>query len=81
MNKRNIVIGALAGIAAGAILGLLLAPDKGAKTRKLIVKKGGDSIEDLKDRFNEILITANKKLENAVDASDNIRRIKNKISL
>ncbi len=81
IQGRNILIGALAGIAAGALLGILIAPDKGTKTRKKILKKGGDSIEDLRDRFNEILITANKQLENAADASKTVHRIKNKIAL
>ncbi len=80
MSKGNIVIGALAGIAAGAVLGLLLAPEKGAKTRKKIAKKSGESIEELRDQFNEILTTANKKLEGA-QKGINTMYSKNKISL
>lgn len=81
MDKGNILIGALAGIAAGAILGILIAPDKGAKTRKKLTKKSTDSIENIRDRFNEILITANEKLESANEGINTIRRIKNKIAL
>ena len=80
MSKGNIVIGALAGIAAGAVLGLLLAPEKGAKTRKKITKKSSESIEDLRDRFNEILTTANKKMEVAQNGI-NTMYSKKKLSL
>jgi len=81
MNRGNIVIGALAGIAAGAVIGLLLAPEKGSKTRKKLTKKGARSIEDLRDRFNEILISANEKLEDAKDGIKTANHIKNKIAL
>ena len=34
MKTKNTLIGILSGIAAGALLGILFAPDKGSKTRK-----------------------------------------------
>lgn len=34
MNSSKIALGVLSGIAAGAIAGIFLAPDKGSKTRK-----------------------------------------------
>lgn len=34
MNSGKVVLGALAGLAAGALLGILFAPDKGSETRK-----------------------------------------------
>lgn len=81
MSKGNIVIGALAGIAAGAVLGLLLAPEKGTKTRKKITKKSAESVEELRDRFNEILTTANKKLEAAQSGIHTMYSKKKNISL
>jgi gas vesicle protein len=49
MTKGKALLGVLAGIAAGAALGVLFAPDKGANTRKNITRKG----EDLADAINE----------------------------
>jgi gas vesicle protein len=34
MSSNNIALGILGGIAAGAIAGILLAPNKGSKTKK-----------------------------------------------
>jgi gas vesicle protein len=49
MNKTvsNFLVGFLAGAAVGAIAGILLAPDKGSKTRQNLGKK----VKDLSDEF------------------------------
>ncbi len=55
MSKVNVVIGAMAGIAVGALLGVLFAPEKGTETRKSITKKSKKTTNDLKDKFNEFV--------------------------
>lgn len=52
MNNGKILLGVLAGVAAGATLGILFAPDSGTNTRKKILKKGEDYAGNLKSQFN-----------------------------
>ena len=64
MNSSKIVLGVLGGIAAGAIAGILLAPDKGSKTRKKIVSKGKDFADDMKSKLEDLYENATDKMEN-----------------
>jgi gas vesicle protein len=65
MSKVNVVIGALAGIAVGALLGVLFAPEKGTETRKKITKKSKDTTESLKNKFNEFVDNISEHFEKA----------------
>jgi gas vesicle protein len=55
MNSGKIVLGALAGLAAGALIGVLFAPDKGTESRSKIIKKGEDYLDSVKGKFNSLL--------------------------
>jgi gas vesicle protein len=71
MSTGKILLGVLAGVAAGALLGVLFAPDKGWNTRKRIAKKADDYAEGLQEKFNEFLDTISEKIEDVKDdASD-----------
>jgi len=63
MSKGKVLLGVLAGVAAGAILGILFAPDKGTVTRRKIVKRGEDYAETLKDKFDEFVDKMTEKYE------------------
>jgi gas vesicle protein len=67
MNTGKLVLGVLAGAAVGALVGVLLAPDKGSETRKKIAKKGSDTIEGLKGQLDDLLCSFNEKIESAKD--------------
>lgn len=63
MSKVNVVIGALAGVAVGALLGVLFAPEKGTETRKKIAKKSKDTSSALKNKFSEFIDTIAEQFE------------------
>jgi gas vesicle protein len=71
MNTGKVVLGALAGIAAGALIGILFAPDKGSESRSRIVKKGEDYLDSMKEQFNSLLDTISGKFNGGkADISD-----------
>ena len=64
MNSSKVVLGILGGVAAGALLGVLFAPEKGSKTRKKIVNKSNDFVDDLKDKFEDLYTDVTDKYDN-----------------
>jgi len=50
MNSGKVFLGVVAGLAAGAALGVLLAPDKESKTRKIISKKTDELVDAINDK-------------------------------
>lgn len=62
-DNSKIVIALLAGLAAGAALGILFAPDKGADTRD----KLSESLKNLGDSIKE---TAANEIDNLVGFKD-----------
>lgn len=67
MNSGKAVLGVLVGIAAGAALGILFAPEKGSRTRKKIVRKREDIAntldEKINEKFDELVDVFNKKVK------------------
>jgi gas vesicle protein len=79
MSSGKVFLGLLAGVAAGALLGVLFAPDKGSVTRKKMTKKGEDYAESLKEMFNEFLESITDKFEHVKeDVSDFTEKSKSK---
>ena len=62
MNKTGKILAAFVAVAtAGAIVGILFAPNKGSKTRRKIKEQGRKVVDDVqynfrkgKERFNEL---------------------------
>jgi gas vesicle protein len=67
MNSGKVLLGVLAGVAVGALAGILLAPAKGSRTRRRILKKGEKFADGIKDKFNEYADDLSEKLEMAKD--------------
>jgi gas vesicle protein len=63
MSTGKVVIGVLAGVTIGALLGVLFAPDKGSETRKKLAKTGKESINDLREKLNELIKSYAEKFE------------------
>jgi len=63
MSSGKVLLGVLAGVAAGALVGILFAPAKGSRTRRRILKKGENYAEGLKEKFNEYVDTISDKFE------------------
>lgn len=63
MSLGKVLLGTLAGVAIGAMLGVLFAPEKGTVTRKKISRKGDDYADSLKDKFNEFVDGITEKFE------------------
>ncbi len=70
MKEGKIVLGVLAGLAAGAVLGILLAPDKGSATRKKITGKGSKYIDDIKEKLNDVYHSILDKSESVIESGE-----------
>ena len=55
MKSAKIIFGAIAGVAIGIQIGLLVAPEKGADTRKKLTKKGEEYLNDFNGQLNQLL--------------------------
>lgn len=73
-TSGKILAAVAAGIAAGAILGILFAPDKGSETRKKINEKGKKFADDVNDKirkgketFNDFKADVERKVKEVVE--------------
>lgn len=69
MDTGKAILGVMAGIAVGAIIGVLLAPEKGSDTRKVLLGKGEDFAKDVNKKidkkFDELMHTITAKFRSA----------------
>lgn len=84
MKNTHIALGIVSGVALGAVLGILFAPDKGENTRKKITQKGNDfknSIKDsthtmtssIGDKYDELISKAEKDIDKG---NSNLKKVK-----
>lgn len=65
MSTGKVVLGTVAGLAIGGILGILFAPEKGSVTRKQITDKGNDFADELKSKYTDFADLISEKLHSA----------------
>lgn len=70
MKNSNALIGILGGVAIGATLGILFAPDKGCNTRKKIAQKSTDATDDLKEKLGNIVNSFSEKYNSLVSKGE-----------
>jgi gas vesicle protein len=73
MKSGKVVLGLLAGIATGALLGILFAPHSGAKTRKRLMNKGEGYADALKDKFGVYIDTLRKGYDDVKEGYDDAK--------
>ena len=66
MKAGNIIMGVMAGLAAGLVIGVLFAPEKGSVTRKIIAEKGDEYAEGLKEKFSDFVDEISRKCEEVI---------------
>jgi gas vesicle protein len=80
MSTSKVLLGVVVGLAAGAMAGILMAPDSGSNTRKKLSDRGQGMVDDLKGKFNDFLDGFMSHVETVKDdASEIADRAKNKI--
>ncbi|MBW6498703.1 MAG: YtxH domain-containing protein [Bacteroidales bacterium] len=63
MSAGKVLLGVLAGVSAGALLGILFAPDKGKVTREKISHTGEDYVGSMKKKFNDFRDNITEKFD------------------
>jgi len=71
MNTGKVVLGLVAGVAVGALLGVLFAPEKGTETRKNLMNKKDDYADAMKKKFDEFVDSVTEKYENVKEDVSN----------
>jgi gas vesicle protein len=72
MKSGKLVLGVLAGLAAGATLGILFAPARGKSTRKKISRKAHQYADDIRDKSNEFTDSMSQKYQAVKDGGERI---------
>lgn len=65
MKSAKFLLSAIAGVAIGIQIGVLIAPEKGEETRKKLSKKGDDYLDEINAQINKFIDGVTDKLDRA----------------
>ena len=81
MDNKKTILGLIALAAAGALAGVLFAPDKGSKTRKRIKGKAENISGSLKSSFDDFMYELKKAYRSGSEEAEELsQRAKDKIN-
>ncbi|MFY9158270.1 YtxH domain-containing protein [Aquirufa ecclesiirivi] len=63
MNAIKVTLGVFAGIAVGALAGILFAPAKGSTTRRKIINRGEEYSDELKEKLEDLIDTITEQYD------------------
>ena len=72
-NSGKILAALLVGAAAGAVLGVLFAPDKGSETRKKMAGKASELTDEIKERYNKSKEAVNEMKERMASKMEEVK--------
>ena len=73
MASTKSFLSILAGLAAGAAIGILYAPDKGWKTRARVKKAAANGYEDMKENLGDLGAKVDEKAAEAKETINSLR--------
>jgi gas vesicle protein len=80
MNAGKVLLSLLAALSVGALVGVLLAPEKGTKTRRKISDNSHDMINNLTTKFDELVDSLSQKASNVKeDVKEDVKDVSNKV--
>lgn len=74
-SSSKVLLGLVAGVAAGAIMGLLLAPETGQTTRKKVLKSAKKLNESIKTNINEFSSKSQKALKDLSESAEDLKKL------
>lgn len=72
MSIGKIVLGTLAGVAIGAIAGVLFAPGKGSETRRQIKDKSDGYMDSVQSKFDGMVDSVTEKFQSTKNDVENL---------
>ena len=80
MNSKKLIVGIVAGLAVGTVIGMLFAPEDGKRIRKKMVSMAEEITDGLNDKFHKFIDRLNEKIENTMEYVSNFAERANETS-